>query len=72
MHGFPFTVLWTFVGNEMGLIVRGVMDSPSRTLKILISGVYVFGFFVSPSMVGLWVKGLRDEKMKKVENAKKK
>jgi len=72
MHGFPFTLLWTFVGNEMGLIVRGVMDSPSRTLKVLISGVYVFGFFISPSMVGLWVKGLRDEKMKKDEDAKNK
>ena len=22
MHGFPFTCLWTFLGNEMGLVVR--------------------------------------------------
>ena len=65
MHGFPFTLLWTFLGNEMGMIVRGVASSPSRTLKVLMTGVYVFGFFISPSLVGLWVKGLRDEKMKK-------
>lgn len=69
-HGFPFTLLWTFLGNEMGLIVRGVMDQPSRTLKILMSGVYVFGFFISPSMVGLWIKGLRDEKLKKESGSK--
>ena len=72
MHGFPFTLLWTFLGAEMGLIVRGIVDKPSRTLKMLLSGVYVFGFFISPSMVGLWVKGLRDEKMKKESAAKKK
>lgn len=65
MHGFPFTLLWTYLGTEMGLIVRGIIASPSRTLKILMSGVYVFGFFISPTMVGLWVKGLRDEKLKK-------
>jgi len=72
MHGLPFTTLWSFLGNEMGLIVRGVVDGPSRTLKILMGGVYVFGFFISPSMVGLWIKGLRDEKLKKDEAAKKK
>lgn len=65
MHGFPFTLLWSFVGAEMGQIVRGTLDAPSRTLKILLGGVYVFGFFISPSMVGLWVKGLRDKKLKK-------
>lgn len=72
MHGLPFTTLWSFLGNEMGLIVRGVVDGPSRTLKFLLGGVYVFGFFISPSMVGLWIKGLRDEKLKKDEAAKKK
>jgi len=72
LHGFPFTLLWSFLGNEMGLILRGVMDAPSRTLKILMVGVYVFGFIISPSMVGLWVKGLKDEKMKKIEDAKNK
>lgn len=65
LHGFPFTLLWTFLGNEMGLIVRGVVDSPSRTLKILMSWVYIFGFFISPSLVGFWIKGLRDGKIQK-------
>lgn len=72
IHGLPFTLLWTFLGNEMGLIVRGVMDSPSRVLKILLAGVYVFGFIISPTMVGLWIKSLRDEKMKKEKNLKHK
>lgn len=64
-HGFPFTLLWTFMGNEMGLLVKGAVDVPSKILKILIPCVYVLGFFVSPSLVGLWVKGLRDEKIKR-------
>ncbi len=72
MHGMPFTMLWTFMGNEMGMVVRGVIDSPTRVLKLLITGVYVFGFFISPSLVGLWIKGLRDEKLKKEEAASKK
>jgi len=61
MHGFPFTMLWTFMGNEMGSVVRGTAK-PSGILKVLISAVYVFGFFISPTLVALWVKSLRDEK----------
>lgn len=72
IHGLPFTLLWTFLGNEMGLIVRGVMASPSRVLKVLLAGVYVFGFFISPTLVGLWIKSLRDEKMKKEKDSKRK
>lgn len=64
-HGLPFTVLWTWLGNEMGLVVKGVVSEPSRVLKMMITGVYIFGFFVSPSLVGMWIKGLRDEKKKR-------
>ena len=71
LHGFPFTLLWTFMGNEMGLFVRGVVSQPSKILKVLTAGVYVLGFFISPSLVGLWVKGLRDEKMKREGKDKK-
>lgn len=67
LHGFPFTLLWTFMGNEMGLVVKGVVDQPSKILKLLIVGVNVLGFFVSPSLVAMWVKGLRDEKIKRDE-----
>jgi len=65
IHGFPFTLLWSFLGNEMGAIVRGTASQPSKTLKLLIGGVYVFGFFISPSLVGMWIKGLRDAKLEK-------
>jgi uncharacterized membrane protein YdjX (TVP38/TMEM64 family) len=65
IHGFPFTLLWTFLGNEMGAIVRGTVSQPSKTLKLLIGGVYVFGFFISPSLVGMWIKGLKDAKLEK-------
>eukprot|EP00568_Trieres_chinensis_P000256 CAMPEP_0183307644 /NCGR_PEP_ID=MMETSP0160_2-20130417/18489_1 /TAXON_ID=2839 ORGANISM="Odontella Sinensis, Strain Grunow 1884" /NCGR_SAMPLE_ID=MMETSP0160_2 /ASSEMBLY_ACC=CAM_ASM_000250 /LENGTH=331 /DNA_ID=CAMNT_0025471271 /DNA_START=69 /DNA_END=1061 /DNA_ORIENTATION=- len=54
LHGFPFTCLWTFLGAETGALARGVVLEPSRTLKMLVSGVYIFGFFVSPTLVGLW------------------
>mmetsp|Transcript_42238 Transcript_42238/g.128136 ORF Transcript_42238/g.128136 Transcript_42238/m.128136 type:complete len:336 (-) Transcript_42238:506-1513(-) len=52
LHGFPFTCLWTFLGAETGALARGVVAEPSRALKILVSGVYVFGFFISPTLVG--------------------
>lgn len=65
LHGFPFTCLWTFLGAETGALARGVVAEPSRTLKILVSGVYVFGFFVSPTLVGMWVKSLKDKQKKK-------
>lgn len=71
LHGFPFTLLWTFMGNEMGLFLRGAVAQPSKILKVLTAGVYVMGFFISPSLVGLWVKGLRDEKMKREGKEKK-
>lgn len=65
MHGFPFTCLWTFLGAETGALARGVVEAPSRTLKLLVSGVYVFGFFVSPTLVGMWVKSLKDKQKRK-------
>lgn len=64
LHGFPFTLLWTFMGNEMGMLLKGIVAEPRKILKVLIGFVYVLGFFISPSMVGLWIKGLRDQKMK--------
>ncbi len=72
LHGFPFTLLWTFMGNEMGLVVKGLVDQPSKILKLLIVGVNILGFFISPTLVGMWVKGLRDEKMKRDAGEKKK
>lgn len=71
IHGVPFTLLWTVLGNEMGLIVRGTIAKPTKVLKILIGGVYLFGFFISPSLVGMWIKGLRDAKLEKDSNNKK-
>jgi len=70
LHGFPFTVLWTFMGNEMGEVIRGISE-PTRTLKLLVGLVYVFGFFISPALVGLWLKSLRDEKMQRSAEQKK-
>jgi len=71
LHGFPFTVLWTFMGNEMGGVIRGIAE-PTRTLKLLVGLVYVFGFFISPALVGFWLKSLRDEKMQRSAEPKKK
>eukprot|EP00593_Proboscia_inermis_P017119 CAMPEP_0171305612 /NCGR_PEP_ID=MMETSP0816-20121228/15498_1 /TAXON_ID=420281 /ORGANISM="Proboscia inermis, Strain CCAP1064/1" /LENGTH=242 /DNA_ID=CAMNT_0011786593 /DNA_START=160 /DNA_END=888 /DNA_ORIENTATION=- len=61
LHGFPFTCLWTCLGAEAGLLARGVVTKPSRALQTMIGGVYIFGFIVSPAVVGLWVKGLKDQ-----------
>mmetsp|Transcript_19328 Transcript_19328/g.25530 ORF Transcript_19328/g.25530 Transcript_19328/m.25530 type:complete len:345 (+) Transcript_19328:109-1143(+) len=65
LHGLPFTCLWTCMGNETGLLVRGLVDGPSKTLKVLTAGVTWFGVLVSPTLVGMWVKGLRDKQIEK-------
>ena len=65
LHGFPFTCLWTFMGAEADMLVRGVVTQPSQTLKLLVSGVYIFGFFISPTLVGLWIKSLQDRQKEK-------
>lgn len=65
LHGFPFTCLWTFIGAEADMLVRGVVTQPSKILKLMVSGVYVFGFIISPTLVGLWVKSLKDRRKKK-------
>jgi hypothetical protein len=43
---------------------RGIVSKPSKILKILVGFVYVLGFVVSPTVVGLFIKGLRDEQQK--------
>jgi uncharacterized membrane protein YdjX (TVP38/TMEM64 family) len=67
LHGFPFTCLWTAMGAEAGALARGTVTSPSNVFKVLVVGIQIFGFFISPTMVGLWVKSLKDR-----QNAKKK
>ena len=67
LHGFPFTCLWTAMGAEAGVLARGTVTTPSNVFKVLVVGIQIFGFFISPTMVGLWVKSLKDR-----QNAKKK
>ena len=67
LHGFPFTCLWTAMGAEAGALARGTVATPSNVFKVLVVGIQIFGFFISPTMVGLWVKSLKDR-----QNAKKK
>lgn len=70
VHGVPFTLLWSFIGSEMGLVARGVVAEPSKVLKVLLGGVYVFGFFLSPLFVGLWIKGLKEDQKSVEEQIK--
>mmetsp|Transcript_33645 Transcript_33645/g.81545 ORF Transcript_33645/g.81545 Transcript_33645/m.81545 type:complete len:522 (-) Transcript_33645:3235-4800(-) len=66
LHGLPFTCLWTSMGAETAAVMRG--GAPSTTLKVLMTGVTWFGF-VSPTVIGLWINGLR-KKRKEREEAK--
>jgi len=61
LHGFTFTCLWTYVGAETAKVMRGA--APSSTLKALATGVTLLEF-VSPTLIGLWVKSLRDKQIK--------
>mmetsp|Transcript_399 Transcript_399/g.548 ORF Transcript_399/g.548 Transcript_399/m.548 type:complete len:357 (-) Transcript_399:168-1238(-) len=61
LHGFTFTCLWTYVGAETAKVMRGA--APSSSLKALATGVTLLEF-VSPTLIGLWVKSLRDKQLK--------
>lgn len=67
LHGIPFTCLWTCMGAETAnVMIRG--GAPSALLKVLVSGVSWFGFFISPTMIGIWIKSLRDKKRERHVN----
>ena len=61
-HGLPFTVLWSCMGAEAEMVARG--GKASVLLKRLIAGITWIGLFVSPTLFGLWLKGLGDDDKK--------
>lgn len=58
VHGLPFTVLWSMMGNEAAAAARG--KGASTFLKRMVAGVFWVGLFVSPTLFGCWIKGLED------------
>ncbi|KAL7466183.1 hypothetical protein ACHAXS_006473 [Conticribra weissflogii] len=56
VHGLPFTVLWSCMGNEAAMVARG--REASLVLKRLVAGITWIGLFVSPTLFGWWLKGL--------------
>ena len=42
LHGFPFTCLWTVLGNETSMVLRGIASEPSKVLKLITSLVPPF------------------------------
>jgi len=71
LHGFPFTCLWTVLGAETSMVLRGLVSEPSKILKIITSLVPPFGFIVSPTLVGLWIKSLKKKQVQSHEEKAK-
>ncbi len=59
VHGVPFTVLWSCMGAEAAAVARG--GQASVLLKRMVAGITWIGLFVSPTLFGVWLKGLGDE-----------
>lgn len=59
VHGLPFTVLWSVMGNEAAMVARG--GSASVFLKRMVAIISWVGLVVSPSAFGWWIKGLGDD-----------
>eukprot|EP01083_Nonionella_stella_P215567 775721_1 len=57
-HGLPFTVLWSCMGSEAARVARG--GQASLLLKRTVAVITWVGLVVSPTLFGLWVKGLGD------------
>ena len=60
VHGLPFTVLWSCLGNEAGLVARG--GQASLVWKRIVAVISWVGFVVSPTLFGWWIKGLGELK----------
>jgi len=58
-HGLPFTVLWSCMGAEAAAVARG--GQASVLLKRTFAGITWIGIFVSPTLFGMWLKGLGDD-----------
>lgn len=61
IHGLPFTVLWTLVGNEATLLMTNPDHISSKILRGCTVATVLFGIFVSPTLFGLWVHSLRNQ-----------
>ena len=57
--GLPFTILWSIMGSEAARVARG--GQPSLLLKRMVFGISWIGLFVSPTLFGMWIKGLGGE-----------
>ena len=55
-HGLPFTILWSIMGSEAARVAHG--GKPSLLLKRMVFGITWIGLFVSPTLFGMWIKGL--------------
>jgi len=55
-HGLPFTVLWSYVGHQASIVARG--GKASLLFKQIVVGLSWVGLFVSPTLFGMWIKGL--------------
>ena len=58
-HGIPFTILWSIMGNEAAIVARG--GQASVFMKRMVAVITWVGLVVSPTLFGMWVKGLGDE-----------
>eukprot|EP00978_Attheya_sp_CCMP212_P013845 scaffold34928_cov54-Attheya_sp.AAC.1 len=67
IHGLPFTALWTFLGHDSASRLRaaevGLSLPANGLLQGLVVGVGVFGVIISPTLVGLWIRDMRREKL---------
>jgi len=59
-HGLPFTCLWSMMGNEAAIVARG--GQASIFLKRMVAVITWIGLVVSPTLFGMWIKGLGDKK----------
>lgn len=56
LHGLPFTVLWSCVGNDAAIVARG--GNASVWLPKIFAAIQLIGLFVTPTLFGWWLKGL--------------
>ena len=64
IHGFPYTILWSQVGQSAASSMGG--GEQSLVMKVVLTSSAIFGLVVSPIIVGAWFNGIRRQVANKV------
>jgi len=71
IHGWTFSTLWTYLGVDTSLRLHDETYPPDKRLNYLLTLALINGVVVSPLVMALWGKQLRQASLKKANKDKR-